>query len=135
MESLGFSLQREAELETLTMDVLKSSEIEGENLNADQVRSSIARRLGMDIAGAVPTDRDIEGVVEMMLDATQNFDKPLDRERLFGWHAALFPTGRSGIRKIGVGVWRDDARGPMQVVSGPIGNEKVHYEAPCRSSS
>jgi Fic family protein len=104
MESLGFSLQREAELETLTVDVLKSSEIEGENLDADQVRSSIARRLGLDIAGAVPADRDVEGVVEMTLDATQNFDKPLSDERLFGWHAALFPTGRSSIGKIIV--WR-----------------------------
>jgi Fic family protein len=130
MEALGFSLQKEAELETLTLDVLKSSEIEGENLNAEQVRSSIARRLGMDIAGAVPADRHVEGVVEMMLDATQNFDKPLTEERLFGWHAALFPTGRSGLRKITVGAWRNDAEGPMQVVSGPMGKEKVHYEAP-----
>ena len=130
MEGLGFSLQKQAELETLTLDVLKSSEIEGENLNADQVRSSIARRLGMDIAGAVPTDRNVEGVVEMMLDATQNFEKPLDQERLFGWHAALFPSGRSGMHKILVGAWRDDSKGAMQVVSGPIGGETVHYEAP-----
>src|SRR5438093_9623626 len=99
MEALGFSLRQEAELQTLTLDVLKTSEIEGENLNAQQVRSSIARRLGMDIAGAVPADRNVEGVVEMMLDATQNFDKPLTAERLFGWHAALFPTGRSGMRR------------------------------------
>jgi Fic family protein len=133
MESLGFFLQREAELETLTLDVLKSSEIEGENLDADQVRSSIARRLGMDIAGAVPADRNVEGIVEMTLDAAQNFDKPLSDERLFGWHAALFPTGRSGLGKIIVGAWRDDAAGPMQVVSGPIGNEKVRYEAPAAS--
>jgi Fic family protein len=130
MEALGFPLQREAELETLTLDVVKSSEIEGEKLNAEQVRSSIARRLGLDIAGAVPADRDVEGVVEMMLDATQNFDKPLTKDRLFGWHAALFPTGRSGMRKITVGAWRTDAEGPMQVVSGPPGKEKVHYEAP-----
>lgn len=130
MESLGFSLQREAELETLTLDVLKSSEIEGEKLPADQVRSSIARRLGMETAGTVAAERDVEGVVEMMLDATQNFAHPLSAERLFGWHAALFPTGRSGMRKITVGTWRDDAQGPMQVVSGPIGKEKVHYEAP-----
>jgi Fic family protein len=130
MESLGFSLRKEAELETLTLDVLKSSEIEGEKLNAEQVRSSIARRLGMDIAGAVPADRHVEGVVEMMLDATQHFDKPITEERLFGWHAALFPTGRSGLRKITVGAWRNDAEGPMQVVSGPMGKEKVHYEAP-----
>jgi Fic family protein len=130
MESLGFSLQRQAELATLTLDVLKSSEIEGEILNANQVRSSIARHLDLDIAGAVPADRYVEGVVEMMLDATQNFDKPLRAERLFGWHAALFPTGRSGLHPITVGAWRDDSKGPMQVVSGPIGRETVHYEAP-----
>ena len=130
MEGLGFSLQQEAELETLTLDVVKSSEIEGENLNTDQVRSSIARRLGMDIAGAIAANQDVEGVVEMMLDATQNFDKPITDDRLFAWHAALFPTGRSGMRKIIVGAWRDDADGPMEVVSGPIGKERVHYEAP-----
>ena len=130
MEGLGLVLRKEAELETLTLDVLKSSEIEGELLNPDQVRSSIARRLGMDIAGAVPADRNVEGVVEMMLDATQNYDKPLTADRLFGWHSALFPTGRSGMHRIVVGAWRDDARGPMQVVSGPIGKENVHYEAP-----
>lgn len=130
MEGLGLVLRKEAELETLTLDVLKSSEIEGELLNPDQVRSSIARRLGMDIAGAVPADRNVEGVVEMMLDATQNYDKPLTADRLFDWHSALFPTGRSGMHRIVVGAWREDARGPMQVVSGPIGKEKVHYEAP-----
>jgi len=130
MEGLGFDLQKEAELETLTLDVLKSSEIEGEHLNPEQVRSSIARRLGLDAGGAGPADRDVEGVVEMMLDATQRFAAPLTADRLFGWHAALFPTGRSGIRKITVGAWRDDASGPMQVVSGPVGKEKVHYEAP-----
>lgn len=130
MEGLGFPLQKEAELETLTLDVLKSSEIEGENLNADQVRSSIARRLGLDTGGTISADRDVEGIVEMMLDATQNFDKPLSAERLFGWHVALFPTGRIGPRRIIVGAWRDDAGGPMQVVSGPIGRERVHYEAP-----
>ena len=130
MEGLGLVLRKEAELETLPLDVLKSSEIEGELLNHDQVRSSIARRLGMDIAGAVPADRNVEGVVEMMLDATQNYDKPLTADRLFDWHSALFPTGRSGMHRIVVGAWRDDARGPMQVVSGPIGKEKVHYEAP-----
>ncbi len=130
MEALGFPLQKEAELETLTLDVLKSSEIEGEVLDPNQVRSSIARRLGMDVGGAEAADRAVEGVVEMMLDATQNFDKALDEERLFGWHAALFPTGRSGMRKIAVGGWRDDAHGPMQVVSGAVGKEKVHYEAP-----
>lgn len=130
MEGLGFALQKEAELETLTLDVLKSSEIEGEKLDPEQVRSSIARRLGLDIGGTEPTDRYVEGVVEMMLDATQNFAAPLTDERLFGWQAALFPTGRSGLRKIVVGAWRDDASGPMQVTSGPAGKEKVHYEAP-----
>jgi len=130
MEALGFSLRKEAELETLTLDVVKTSEIEGENLSAQQVRSSIARRLGVDVAGSVPADRTVEGVVEMMLDATQNFEKPLTAERLFGWQAALFPTGHSGVRRITVGDWRDDAKGPMQVVSGPMGRESVHYEAP-----
>jgi len=130
MEGLGFPLRDEAMLRTLTQDVLKSSEIEGEILNADQVRSSIARRLGIDIDALTPADRDIESVVEMMLDATQNFDKQLTAERLFGWHAALFPTGYSGIHKITVGAWRTDASWPMQVVSGRIGKERVHYEAP-----
>ena len=127
MEALGFPLRNEAILQTLTQDVLKSSEIEGEMLNPDQVRSSIARRLGMDIGALVPSDRDVEGVVEMMLDATQKFKKPLTDERLFAWHASLFPTGYSGITKITVGAWRT---GPMQVVSGPYGKERIHYEAP-----
>ncbi len=130
MESLGFSLQKEAELETLTLDVLKSSEIEGATLPAGQVRSSIARRLGLDTGGTVAPERDVESVVEMMLDASQNFDKPLSDERLRAWHSALFPTGRSGMRKIVVGAWRTDVDGPMRVVSGPVGKEKVHYEAP-----
>jgi Fic family protein len=130
MESLGFSLRQEAQLETLTLDVVKTTEIEGENLNWAQVRSSLARRLGMDIAEAVPADRNVEGTVQMMLDATQNYREPLTAERLFGWHAALFPTGHSGIQKIIVGTWRDDAKGPMQVVSGPMGQESVHYQAP-----
>ena len=130
MEGLGFSLRSEAVLDTLTEDVLKSSEIEGEVLNRDQVRSSIARRLGMDIGALTPADRDVEGVVEMMLDATQKYDKPLTTKRLFGWHAALFPTGHSGMHRITVGAWRDGKTGPMQVVSGAIGRERVHYEAP-----
>ena len=130
MEALGFALRGEAMLLTLTEDVLKSSEIEGEVLDRDQVRSSIARRLGMDIGALSPADRDVEGVVEMMLDATQNHSEKLSAERLFAWHAALFPTGRSGLKKIFVGAWRDDAKGPMQVVSGPLGRERVHYEAP-----
>ncbi|MEO8502808.1 MAG: Fic family protein [Acidobacteriota bacterium] len=133
MESLGFSLQREAELETLTLDVLKSSEIEGEKLPADAVRSSIARRLGLATAGSTAAEREVDGVVEMMLDATQNFGKPLGKERLCGWNSALFPTERSGMRDIVVGGWRNDARGPMQVVSGPIGSEIVHYQAPAAS--
>ncbi|WP_292135791.1 Fic family protein [Brevundimonas sp.] len=130
MEALGFPLREEAVLRTLTEDVLKSSEIEGEVLDRDQVRSSIARRLGMDVVGLVPADRDVEGVVEMMLDATQNYSKPLTADRLFGWHAALFPTGRSGMSRITVGAWRTPDGDPMQVVSGPIGRERVHYEAP-----
>jgi Fic family protein len=130
MEGLGFRLRSEAVLQTLTEDVLKSSEIEGEILDRDQVRSSIARRLGMDIGGLVPADRDVEGVVEMMLDATQHYEKPLTDERLFGWHAALFPTGRSGMHRIRVAAWRDDSSGPMQVISGAVGRERVHYEAP-----
>ncbi len=130
MESLGFDLRNEATLETLTLDVLKSTEIEGEYLNPDQVRSSIARRLGMEIAGSVESDRNVDGIVEMMLDATQNCYKPLSAERLFDWHAALFPTGRSGIFKITVSNWRNDSTGPMQVVSGALGKEKVHYQAP-----
>lgn len=130
MEALGFALREEAVLQTLTEDVLKSSEIEGELLHKEQVRSSIARRLGMDVAGLVSSDRDVDGVVEMMVDATQNYALPLDRERLFAWHAALFPTGRSGMSRIIVGGWRDDRSGAMQVVSGAIGRERVHYEAP-----
>jgi len=130
MESLGFTLRSEANLATLTQDVLKSSEIEGELLNPEQVRSSIARRLGMDISGLVPSDRNIDGVVEMMLDATQHFDKPLTTERLFGWHSALFPAARSGMYKIIAGNWRNDSTGPMQVVSGAMGKEKIHFQAP-----
>lgn len=130
MEALSFNLQQEAVLQTLTVDVLKSSEIEGERLDAVQVRSSIARRLGMDIGALKAADRHVEGVVEMMLDAARNHKEPLTFERLFSWHAALFPTGRSGMRKIVTGAWRDDSNEPMQVVSGPLGNEHVHYEAP-----
>jgi Fic family protein len=130
MQALGFSLRQEAILKTLTEDVLKSSEIEGEILDRDQVRSSIAQRLGIDAGAILPIDRNVEGVVEMMLDATQKFEEPLTVERLFGWHAALFPTGRSGMTKIIAGNWRDDRTGPMQVVSGAYGKERVHYEAP-----
>jgi len=130
MERLGFRLRAEATLQSLTEEALKSSEIEGERLDKVQVRSSIARRLGMDIGALAPTDRTVDGMVEMMLDATQKYQAPLTRARLFAWHSALFPTGRSGMRKITVGAWRKDRTGPMQVVSGPIGREKVHYEAP-----
>ena len=130
MESLGFDLRNEATLETITLDVLKSTEIEGEFLNPGQVRSSIARRLGMEIAGSVESNRNVDGIVEMMLDATQNCFKPLTTERLFDWHAALFPTGRSGMNKITVADWRTDSKGPMQVVSGVVGKEKVHFQAP-----
>ena len=130
MESLGFPLRSEAVLQTLTEDVLKTSEIEGELLDKAQVRSSLARRLGVDIGGLTPADRAVEGVVEMMLDATQLFDTALTADRLFGWHAALFPTGRSGLARITVGAWRTDSTGPMQVVSGPIGREVVHFQAP-----
>jgi len=130
MEALGFRVREEAVLRTLTEDVLKSSEIEGEKLDADQVRSSVARRLGIDIGGLRPADRHVEGVVEMMLDATQHYDQPLTGERLFDWHASLFPTGRSGMHRITVGAWRDDRTAPMQVVSGPVGRERVHFEAP-----
>ena len=130
MNALGFTVQQEASLQTLTADVLKSGEIEGEKLDAGQVRSSIARRLGMDIGALKPADRNVEGVVEMMLDATRHYDRPLTAERLFAWHASLFPTGRSGMTRIRTGDWRDDGTGPMQVVSGPVGNEHVHFEAP-----
>ena len=130
MQALGFPLREEAVLKTLTEDVLKSSEIEGEILDKDQVRSSIARRLGIDAGALPPADRNVEGVVEMMLDATQRFDQPLSAARLFGWHGALFPTGRSGLSKIKVAQWRDKESGPMRVVSGAYGREKVHYEAP-----
>jgi Fic family protein len=130
MEALGFKVREEAVLRTLTEDVLKSSEIEGEKLDADQVRSSVARRLGIDIGGSQPADRHVEGVVEMMLDATQQYDQPLTAERLFDWHASLIPTGRSGMHRITVGAWRDDRVAPMQVVSGPVGREGVHFEAP-----
>ena len=130
MSTLGFDLQKEAELETLSLDVLKSNEIEGEFLNPEQVRSSIARRLGMDISGLAPSDRHVDGVVEMILDATLQSRQPLTAERLCDWQAAMFPTGRSGMYKIVVGAWRNDTTGPMQVVSGGIGRERVHFQAP-----
>lgn len=130
MEGIGFKLRAEASLETLTEDVVKSSEIEGEFLDSEQVRSSIARRLGMDIGGFTHADRYVDGVVEMVLDATQCYDIPLTEERLFAWHSALFPTGRSGMAKITVGGWRSDRSGPMQVISGPFGRERLHFQAP-----
>lgn len=127
MGTLGFLIKEETILSTLTLDVLKSSEIEGEFLNYEQVRSSIARRLGIEYAGIVHVDRNVEGVVEMMLDATQSYDKILDQERIFGWQAALFPSGWSGIHRIDTGCYRD---GVIQVVSGPMGKEKIHFQAP-----
>lgn len=132
MESLGFQLQEQATLQTLTQDVVKTSEIEGERLDTHQVRSSIARRMGINVGGVSHIDRNVEGIVEVMLDATRRFEGAVTEERLFGWHAALFPTGRSGMRRIMAGGWRTDESGPMQVVSGPIGHETVHYEAPGR---
>ncbi len=130
MESLGFDLRNEATLEALTLDVLKSTEIEGEFLDPAQVRSSIARKLGLELAGSVESDRNVDGMVDMMLDAVQHSSEPLTAERLFNWHAALFPTGRSGMVKITVAGWRTDSTGPMQVVSGAMGREKVHFRAP-----
>ncbi len=130
MAAVGFDLRSEANLETMILDVVRTSAIEGEVLDPAQVRSSLARRLGLDVSGAAPVDRNVEGIVEMMLDATQHSGAKLTAERLFGWHAALFPTGRSGMYKILVGQWRDDSTGPMQVVSGAMGRERVHYEAP-----
>lgn len=130
MGALGFELQNEANLEILTIEILKSTEIEGEFLDRAQVRSSIARRLGLDISGLVYSERNVDGIVDLMLDATNNYDKELTKERLFSWHAALFPAGQSGMYKIITGNWRDDSTGPMQVVSGPLGKEKVHYQAP-----
>ena len=127
MSALGFSIKEETILSTLTLDVLKSSEIEGEFLKQEQVRSSIAKRLGMNYAGIVNVDRNVEGIVEMMLDATQRYDKPLNQERIYGWHAALFPSGWSGMHRINTGCYRD---GEMQVVSGPMGKEKIHFQAP-----
>lgn len=130
MRAFGFELREEALLRTLTQDVLQTSEIEGERLDAEQVRSSLARRLGLDIGALASVDRNVEGIVEVMLDATRNYDAEVTDERLFGWHAALFPTGRSGMSHIRVGAWRDDASGPMQVVSGPVGRERVHFTGP-----
>jgi Fic family protein len=130
MEELGFQLKKEANLEALTEEVTKSSEIEGEVLSRNQVRSSLARRLGVEIGVLTPADRNVDGIVEMMVDATGKYNKPLTSERLFDWHAAMFPTGRSGMTKIKVGGWRTEESGPMQVVSGPAGRERVHYEAP-----
>lgn len=130
MSSLGFDVKNNALINVLTENILKSSEIEGEILNTEQVRSSISRKLGLDVTDNIPVERNIEGIVEMMLDATQNYEKQINKDRLVGWHAALFPTGYSGMYKIKVGDYRNDETGTMQVVSGAIGKEKVHYEAP-----
>ena len=130
LADVGMGLRDEASLAALTDDVVRTSEIEGEQLDVASVRSSIARRLGVDIGALAPVDRHVEGVVEMVLDATLNSEAPVTRERLFGWHAALFPTGYSGLSRISIGSWRDDASGPMQVISGPFGRQRVHFEAP-----
>jgi Fic family protein len=130
MELLGFAMRNEEALQTITDDILKSNEIEGELLNAAEVRSSVARHLGIPVAGLVNAGKEVDGVVEMMLDATQKYAKPLSADRLFSWHSSLFPAGRSGMHKITVGNWRKNDKGPMQVVSGAMGKEKVHYEAP-----
>lgn len=130
LADVGMALRDQASLSALTEDVIKTSEIEGEQLNAESVRSSIARRLGVDIGALAPVDRHVEGVVEMVLDATANCNAGVTRDRLFGWHAALFPTGYSGLVRINVGDWRDDTTGPMQVVSGPLGRQRMHFEAP-----
>ena len=130
MGALGFELQNEANLEILTQEIIKSTEIEGEILDRDQVRSSIARKLGLEIAGLVYSDHHVDGIVDLMIDATKNYDKELNKERLFSWHAALFPTGQSGNYKIVTGNWRDDSSGPMQIVSGALGKQKVHFQAP-----
>jgi|SRR6266851_6988398 len=126
--ALGYPLQKEATLAALTEETVKSSAIEGEVLNPESVRSSLARRMGLSVAGAAPIDRNIEGIVEMMLDATRNYGEPLTYDRLFGWHAALFPFSRSGIQKIRTGAWRE---GGIQVVSGAAGTEKVHLGSGC----
>lgn len=130
MSVLGFDLRNEANLQILTQEIVKSTEIEGEILDKEQVRSSVARRLGLEISGLVNSERNVDGIVDLMLDAITNYDKELSKERLFSWHASLFPEGRSGMYNIKAGSWRDDSTGPMQVVSGALGKEKVHYQAP-----
>ena len=130
MGMLGFELRSEANLEILTQEIIKSTEIEGEALDKEQVRSSIARKLGLDISGLIYSERHVDGMVDLMIDATNNYDKELTKERLFSWHSALFPNGRSGMYRIIAGQWRDDSTGPMQVVSGALGKEKIHYQAP-----
>lgn len=131
MDKIGFNLQADATLQTISADVVRSSEIEGELLDAGQVRSSVARKMGLDIGGLVQSDRQVDGIVEMMLDATQNFLQPLSADRLFAWHSLLFPAGRSGLHKIVTGRWRDNnPSDPMQVVSGPMGRQTIHFEAP-----
>lgn len=130
MEAIGFNLRNEAVLETLTLDVIKSTEIEGEILNLDQVHSSLAKRLGLDIGALNYSDRSVDGIVDLIMDATKKCNEPISSDRLLSWHAALFPTGQSGLYKITVGSWRVDSTGPMQVVSGAMGKERVHYQAP-----
>lgn len=134
METLGFELRSKATLEALTLEILTSTEIEGEILNPEQVRSSVARRLGMDIGGLIPSDRNVDGVVDMIMDAVKKYSEPISKERLYNWHYSLFPTGKSGMFDIIIGRWRDDSTGPMQVVSGPAGRERVHFQAPAASA-
>lgn len=133
MEAMGFESREEANLQILTQDVIKTSEIEGERLDLEQVRSSLAKRLGMDYERSFLPDRNVDGIVDVLFDATQHYNKKLTKERLFGWHAALFPMGRTGLQRIRVGTWRDESSGEMQVISGPYGREKIHYEAPSYS--
>ena len=127
MEALGFTIKEDTILSTLTLDVLKSSEIEDETLNYEQVRSSIARRLGIEYSGMVRTERDVDGLVEMMLDATQNYNEPLNEARLFGWYAALFPARWSGMHRINTGCY---PKAGIQIVSDPMGKEKINFLAP-----
>lgn len=133
MGVLGFELKKSADLDVLTLDVTKSSEIEGEILAPEQVKSSIARRLGIQILGSVKSDKKVDGAVDMTLDAVNNFDNELNKDRLFSWHKSLFPTGHSGMYEVIKGNWRDDSQGSMQVVSGPVGRENIHFQAPAAS--
>ena len=130
MENVGFPLREETLLRCLTDEIQKTSDIEGEKLAAEAVRSSLARQLGIDIGGLLPADRHVDGIVALVLDATRNHDQMLTEDRLFGWQASLFPTGRTGMTRIAAGAWRNDKEGPMRVISGSMGKEKLHFQAP-----